>query len=332
MSASSLHGLLRSGPIATKPAPTATKTLPRAAERTRPLPVWWHLLSLDAPTVAVVWCFFFGAIFRLHFSWVALPTLALGTWWVYVADRLLDGWRSADTTELRDRHWFYLRHRKLFLGALMMAAVLLGYLILLRVPRPVRTDDIFLCLVGCCYFLFVHASFSPKFAAPRFSKELGVGFLFAVATATPAWARLRPMYGVRPTDVAIFAAAVFSFGMVCWLNCVAIQTWEDREASSEPMYAILCRNPKQEEVKQAGLTKLLGAHLMKFALAIGGMSLGLTVAFWRSGFCPLFASVTISAALFAGLIHSENRFNALSLRIAADLVLLTPLIFLTRVG
>ena len=80
----------------------------------RRLWVWWHLLSLDAPTVAVVWCWFFAAAFRVSLPPTALVTLALGTWCVYVADRLLDGWRSVDMTDLRDRHWFYLRHRKPF--------------------------------------------------------------------------------------------------------------------------------------------------------------------------------------------------------------------------
>ena len=114
--------------------------------------VWWHLLSLDAPTVAVVWCWFFAAAFGVSLPSTALVTLALGTWCVYVADRLLDGWRSVDMTDLRDRHWFYLRHRKPFVIAWIAAAAPLAYLILFRVQPAVRTDDIVLCLIGIGYF------------------------------------------------------------------------------------------------------------------------------------------------------------------------------------
>ena len=48
-------------------------------------------------------------------------------------------------TALRDRHWFYLRHRKSFVIAWIVAAIPLAYLIFFRVQPAVRTDDIVLC-------------------------------------------------------------------------------------------------------------------------------------------------------------------------------------------
>ena len=51
---------------------------------------YWHLLSLDAPTVAGLWCWAFGRAVRLHLSPRLPVALALGTWLFYVADRLLD--------------------------------------------------------------------------------------------------------------------------------------------------------------------------------------------------------------------------------------------------
>ena len=76
--------------------PSAREVLAPGAPRPQPLwdaPIplrFWHLASLDAPTVALVW--------SLGFAWAAgvgLPVwapllLALVAWAVYVGDRLLD--------------------------------------------------------------------------------------------------------------------------------------------------------------------------------------------------------------------------------------------------
>ncbi len=301
----------------------------RAAEARSPW-VWWHLLSLDAPTVTATWCWFFGAVFGLHFSFATLPTLALGTWSVYVADRLLDGWRATDMVALRDRHWFYLRHRRVFSIAWAIAAIPLAYLIFFRVQPAVRTDDVILCLIGIAYFVLIHGRPSHgkerrSFLSNWISKELTVGFLFAIATAVPAWARLH-------ADRNLLIAAIFTFGMACWLNCVAIQTWEDAEASREIVHTILSgRTVEQEEQRSKGLTQFLGTHLTAFAIVVGLFSAGFATATVGTSVCLLFVSVTVSAGLFLALIRSSDHFSALTLRIAADTALLTPLLFWLRV-
>lgn len=79
---------------------SARKSIASGRDRTsRIFDAWapvklWHLSSLDAPTVAVVWSLGFGwaAGVRLPF-WVPV-LIALGTWAVYIGDRLLDA-RSA---------------------------------------------------------------------------------------------------------------------------------------------------------------------------------------------------------------------------------------------
>lgn len=290
--------------------------------------IWWHLLSLDAPTVAVVWCWFFAAVFGLSFRWEALPTLALGTWCVYVADRLLDGWGSTETSDLRDRHWFYLRHRKPFAIAWGLAAIPLAYLVLCRAQHTVRTDDIFLGLIGLAYFLLIHGSRLDETHAGYahwFPKELAVGFLFAIATAVPTWARLTE-------HRSILAAAVFTFGAACWLNCVAIQMWEDTESAQEITHTILAGAPHSRgTANPQGLTKFLGQHLTGFAIGVGLLSFALSLMTAHSHLWPLFAAVTVSALLFLALARNSHRFSALSLRIAADAALLTPLLFLLRV-
>ena len=305
-------------------APAVSAPGAHAYVRARPIrSLWvgWHLLSLDATTVAVVWCWFFATAFGVRLPFTALITLALGTWCVYVADRLLDGWRSTNMSTLRDRHWFYLRHRTPFVIVWIVAALPLAYLILFRVQPAVRTDDIVLCLIGTAYFLLIH-NHPTKY---RFSKEFFVGFLFSVATAVPTWTRLRE-------DRVALMAAVITFGAACWLNCVAIQVWEDAEAMREGLHTIFSEGPPNSvEIRPRGLTEFLGNHLAAFAMAVGVLAFSLgCIPAMRSAW-PLFAAAALSAILFLVMIRKTERFSALSLRILADGALLTPLIFVFHV-
>src|SRR6185437_8616162 len=126
----------------------------------------------------------------------------------------------------------------------------------------------------------------------------------------------------------VLLAAVFTFAAICWLNCVAIETWEDREADQEIVHTILSNTSPNSEAQQSkGLTHHLGSRLIVFAATIGFLGLATTILAVRSPFYPIFFAVAISAGLFLGLIHNSERFSALSLRIAADAALLTPLLF-----
>lgn len=310
-------------PITSAPAVRTSDANPGLrALPVRRLWVWWHLFSLDAPTVAVVWSWFFAMAFGIGLPWTALITLALGTWCIYVADRLLDGWRAVDITGLRDRHWFYLRHRKPFLLAWAMAAIPLAYLIFFRVQDAVRVDDIILCLIGTAYFLLIH----NRPAKYRFSKEFFVGFLFSTATAVPTWTRLQGR-------CSLLLSAILIFGAACWLNCVAIQTWEDAEAMRNIMshrffqsHSSECEN-QQAATRSQVLTDFLGRHLTVFAMAVGALAFSLTCIPVTRTVWPLFAAVVFSSLLFLTLIRYSERFSALSLRIMADAALLTPLVF-----
>lgn len=293
--------------------------------------IWWHLLSLDAPTVAMLWCWFFAACFGVRFPWVVLPTLGLGTWCVYVADRLLDGLRASEIDSLRDRHWFYLRHRMPFTAAWVVAMVPLAYLILFRVQRAVRTDDIALGAIGIAYFLLIHGLHQAP--ARWFPKELAVGFLFAIAIATPAWARLTVNFKEADASwsgISSMVLAIFTFGAVCWLNCVAIQVWEDAEFSQRIALGPLAQSPGNEHEKigqRSGLKPFLGNHLTAFALILGCASLCFAWSTARKPAWPLFACICLSSLLLLALIRNDRRLSVLSLRILADAALLTPLLF-----
>ena len=77
----------------------------------------WHLLSLDAPTVAVIWALLLARVAGVRPAPAGLSVLGVGTWLVYVADRTLDGLAGRETTRLRERHLFYARRRRVMLLA-----------------------------------------------------------------------------------------------------------------------------------------------------------------------------------------------------------------------
>lgn len=285
--------------------------------------IWWHILSFDAPTVAVLWCWFFATVFGIRFSWIVLSTLALGTWCVYIADRLLDGILSRNPSILRDRHWFYVRHRGFFVRAWIAAAIPLGYLILFRIQPSVRRDDILLGLIGLSYFGLIHGLCRGR--GCRFPKELAVGYLFAIATAVPVWTRT-----TIPLERASLAIGIVAFGTACWLNCAAIQIWEDAEAQELMQDALTLDSDVcfAANVEGYGLARLPGEHLMAFAVALAAASIFLAALTASTTAWPLFACVALSAFFFAILIRYSGRFSALTLRIAADAALLTPLVFL----
>jgi hypothetical protein len=275
---------------------------------------WWHLLSLDAPAIAAVWAFTFARAFQVHLPWYSYATLALGTWCVYVADRLLDGWLPKPAATLRERHRFYARHRKIFAAVLLAALLTLAYFLLLRVAVSVRREDLLLGAVGVLYFALIHAAPLRRPRAHRtwLPKELAVGVLFASAVAAPECVHLHGQAAWMLLAVTCFA------GLCCW-NCVAIQTWEDAETEAA----------RHGEFVHP-LTRWLGARLFACGLALSLLAASLFLAAPNAAFRVLPASALCSGILFLLLHRGIARLHARTLRVAVDLALLTPLIFLVR--
>jgi hypothetical protein len=161
----------------------------------------WHLLSLDAPTVAALWVAFAA---RGHVSWVAPIALGVAVWILYAADRLADSAYPAE--QLQERHRFHASHRRAFLVALVLAAcVLCGLLIAL--PHGLRAAWMLLTLPLLGYVATVHV------LRLRVPKEAMVGVFFAAATFLPS---------LLERDTAANALSAVLFGVLCWMNCVFI--------------------------------------------------------------------------------------------------------------
>lgn len=254
---------------------------------------YWHLLSLDAPTVAALWCWAFGRAVRLWLDpWLPVA-LALGTWLFYVADRLLDA-RFSPEAALQERHRFHQRHQRWFLAAAAPVAIALAVLVA-RMPRSLIAAYCVLGVLSLLYLGLVHLPARARGRSLRyFPKEFAVALLFAAATALPAWdAAVRRFAGMPRHHPLLLLCPLFA--ALCWLNCMAIEEWEQHRR---------------------------GHRIAWLAAAIIAAS---CLSFFGPGNHParsIALAAAVSAALF--LILDRSRLAAGGRRVAADLALLTP--------
>jgi hypothetical protein len=256
---------------------------------------YWHLLSLDAPTVAALWCWAFGRAARIRLAPWLPAALALGTWLFYVSDRLLDA-RLSPEAALKERHRFHDRHRRWFLAMAVPVALSLGVLVA-RMPPSLITSY---CVLGALSLLYLGLVHLPARARgkslPYFPKEFAVALLFAAASALPAWdAAWHSAAGMPRHHPLLILCPLFA--VLCWLNCVAIEDWEQHRQGSRIGWL-------------AGLSIAAGC--------LGLFGLFSQPARW------LAVVAALSAVLF--LVLDNSRLQPGGRRIAADLALLTPLL------
>ncbi|HEU5351603.1 MAG TPA: hypothetical protein VFU55_08400 [Terracidiphilus sp.] len=277
----------------------------------------WHLASLDAPTVAVVW--------SLAFAWAAgvvLPLwvpvlLALVTWSAYILDRLLDarsGLRAHRFSQLRLRHIFHWRHRRILLPIAVASALAAAAILFVSLPAFALTPDSLLAAATFAYFSGVHsrrtpAALHPIRLAPFPSKESLVGLLFTAGCAVPAFTRLRPLHSAAaaPFAALLFTCVLGCFALLAWLNCHAIARWEARPA------------PHKTRIRPR-----TGIPLRSGLLAFAALGLASCIGRAHPRFALLLTAAACSALLLALLDRNRRRLSPLTLRVAADLVLLAP--------
>jgi hypothetical protein len=263
----------------------------------RSLPIFWHLLSLDAPAVATLWTWFIARTNHVPLRISSLIAMAAAVWTLYAADRLLDA-QSPGNDALEARHYFHLEHRTAFMFGIAAASILLAVLL----PRiPEAAIRLYLILGGLVfgYFVIIHATRS----AHRLPKEIAVGVCFAAATFIPTVAR-EPELRVPLLAPALLLAAV------CSLNCLFIYAWEHPLPSGQTPHPV---------------TAVALRHLTALTLGVAGAGAILAL-LDRHAPWPLYAAVALSSLALLFLHLRRRTLAALELRAAADLALLTPLL------
>ncbi|WP_348265043.1 hypothetical protein P8935_11005 [Telmatobacter sp. DSM 110680] len=263
----------------------------------------WHLASLDAPTVAVVWTIAFASAAGVHLDAWVLLLIACGTWCVYVGDRLLDVQRAMRLDSLdnpRERHYFHWHHRRWLIPGACAAAAIAALLIVDRMSSAARHRDSVLAAAALLYFSGVHSTATmPHWIRKRMSKEFVVGLLFTAGCAAPTLARIAPVRWPLIVCLASFAA-------LAWLNCFAIERWESSDFET-------------------------GISSRSNTLSIVFFVMAAALSFVSTQIAGMVCIAGISATLLTLLDLTRRRVSTLTLRTLADMVLLTPLILLASV-
>lgn len=264
----------------------------------------WHLASLDAPTVSIVWSCAFAWVAGVHLEpWTAL-LLACGTWTVYIGDRLLDTRRALHTPaidDLRERHYFHWRHRHALLPIAAGTATIAALLILRLMPLAVCKRDSVIAAAALAYFSGVHSPARlPEWMRPILSKEFLVGVLFTAGCVAPTMSHL---HWKLATNWPVLICVLF-FALLAWLNCAAIETWESSE---------------HRRIISSCAAALIAVGVIVALVFLRG----------HDHSSALLATGSLSALLLLRLDRMRHRIAPVTLRAFADLVLLTPAILLT---
>jgi hypothetical protein len=271
--------------------------------RTSPLDLW-HLLSLDAPTVAALWTWFIASANHLRLPKVSIPAMFLAVWVLYVADRLLDARllskHPLEAESLEARHHFHHRHRGFFFIGLLLASTALASLLPHLSSQAIH---LYLILGGLvlAYFILIHATES----AHRLPKEFAVGICFAAAIFIPTVAQ-QPDLRLRLLPLALL------FASLCSLNCLFIFAWEHdyKQTNAHPT------------------TRAAMHYLPQLSAVTTVIGLGLCLLDRRAPW-SIAAACTLSLFLLLLLHNYRRHIPAITLRAAADLSLTTPLLLLS---
>jgi hypothetical protein len=239
--------------------------------------------------------------------------MAIAVWTLYAADRLMDARllssQISHADELEPRHYFHYNHRGAFLRAILCASIALAVL-LPHAPAP--AIHLYLVLGGLLfgYFILIHATPSTSTrekVAHRLPKEIAVGIFFAAAIFIPTVSREPAL------RVALLPGALL-FATLCSLNCLFIYAWEHapERSTMHPAHAT---------------TRLALRHLQSIAISLILVSIAIALFDHRSPWA-ISAAVAAAATLLLVLHHRRHAIPSTTLRAAADLALLTPLLFL----
>jgi hypothetical protein len=277
----------------------------------RPWYLWANLLSLDAPLVALAWQDLFARSFHVSLGPVPRAVTAGCVWLAYTGDRLLDAWRIARESLVTPRHQFARRNflplTAVWLAALPMTAY--GAFGMLR--RELVEGGVILSALVVGYFVFVHWPGRQRMW-PGF-KEGTVAALFCAGTVVFVVAKA----GRLPS--AAIAPMVFWVAL-CFLNCLGIGCWEKDFDLAQRQVSLPLQKPAVER------------HYGRLAMSVAGVALAAGLAERGGDFRALYFSVATSAFMLGGLHHFNFAFEINELRVAADFVLLTPLLFLPSAG
>lgn len=266
--------------------------------------LWWNLLSLDAPTVAVLWASLFAKFNGVGLTMAEYSVLAVCVWIVYVSDRLLDVRESKKRDLLTARHRFCSKHATPLFGGLAVAATAAVCTAAEDLPSSEAWCGLFLSAAVIAYMIAIHAR--AKLLARFLPKEVIVGIIFALGTTLPVWSR----HGFHWASFSWIA-----FALLCTLNCLAIECWERPELQTG------------REPAKVFAVSLSSSLISSFAtvLAVLAFSSAVWLGATKDSGQTLFA-VSFGALLLLVIHQKRSALSGSALRVLADAALVFPAI------
>ncbi|MDQ6623592.1 MAG: hypothetical protein M3Y86_08930 [Verrucomicrobiota bacterium] len=277
---------------------TVRRAFPEA-KRISPL-VWLNLVCLDAPLVAVTWQMLFARSFGVAVAPGGTLALFLTAWLIYLADRFGDSLSLGKEMGMSLRQEFCLRHRFVWLGAIVVVALADTAVVLTQLDRSAVRLGAGVAAAALCYLLVNRLRPALWRILPL--KEISIGFIFAAGT----------MVGLSRGLTSAVLPAWLLFACLCALNCISIAIWERELDQAQGRISIATEFP----AIAAALIPLLG---------LLGLTSAAALLAWPHG---IFIALIASSVLLA-LVHVLRARIRRDVRTAlADLVLLAPLVVL----
>lgn len=164
-------------------------TPPNADAKATPWWLWPHVLSLEAPLVAVLWQHVLAHAHGIRLTPMLDAGLALACWLIYVIDRTLDTFPASSSGGLDARHTFYRRHRRVLMLLMIPAASWLGWAAVYVIPEGVLWQAVGLALLVALY-LASWAAQGSRVSRDLFISGAGLGAIVLI-TRMPAPAGFR---------------------------------------------------------------------------------------------------------------------------------------------
>jgi hypothetical protein len=268
-------------------------------------PRWWQwltVLSLDAPTVALLWQ---GAL--AHSVGVLLgpaPIFVLGAsvWLSYAADRWIEGWRLAPDRVRTQRHHFYRRWR--WPIALFWLAALAADVGVARAGFSRREFEAGLLLLAPVLAYLLSHQLVHRHQPWRLPKEVCVAGLLgggvALFLVAPPGARAGPL-----------VAPLALFMLLCFANCALISVWE---------HAVDRSHGQTSFALQFRLGARIG-HALPWAIAAVALAFRFAA---PEASRPIALCAAASGVLLGAVDRLQPRLGRELARVLADLALMTP--------
>jgi hypothetical protein len=274
---------------------------PSVASRAR----WWlwpTILSLDAPTVAVLWQWQIARSASMGNPLPEIVVLGASVWLAYSADRWIEGWRLTPENIRTHRHRFHQRWRWPILAVwivVLSADVLESF----RGLTGAQFRAGVLVLLPVAAYLLSHQFAHRKFRW-RAPKEVCVALLLAAGASV--------FVASRPgADLRGMAVPLALFVILCFSNCALISVWEDEVDRSHGQDSLALQFGRAARF----------SHAVPWAVAaIAGAVLLAPIPHAREA-----AACAAASGVLLGCVDlAEHRLGWAAARVLADVALMTP--------